>query len=229
MKFKKVDKLFQFLSKLYIAYIITLVIAVFVGLFEYHTYSNIPPSYNPETDFLPSDILTTITGLVQFVLLLMVMINFFRFIHRVSKNLQFQHNQALSTTPGWTVGYFFVPILNLYKPYHAIKEIIQVSGKSEIVDTSKLGLWWGLWITSNVLGRMAVQYTIENWGSDTSPTESLIYLASDAFDIILFLVEFSMVKSIAGAYISNFESNESSEDLKEEVIAKNDDVREFKE
>lgn len=62
----------------------------------------------------------------------------------------------LSVSPGWAVGWFFVPIACLFKPYLAMKETWLAShfggnwGDGEATDL--LSWWWGLWILSGVLG-----------------------------------------------------------------------------
>ncbi|MFK5920968.1 MAG: DUF4328 domain-containing protein [Verrucomicrobiota bacterium] len=57
-------------------------------------------------------------------------------------------------TPGWAVGYYFIPILMLWKPYQAMKQIWEASsggGRS----LSVIGLWWALWILTGVLDRFS--------------------------------------------------------------------------
>jgi hypothetical protein len=62
----------------------------------------------------------------------------------------------LSVSPGWAVGWFFVPIACLFKPYLAMKETWLAShfggnwGNGEATDL--LNWWWGLWILNGMLG-----------------------------------------------------------------------------
>jgi hypothetical protein len=65
-------------------------------------------------------------------------------------------------TPGWAVGWFFVPLLNLFKPFDGIREAWQVSAGSEnwqaVPVPASLRVWWGLWIAysvvENITGRL---------------------------------------------------------------------------
>jgi len=65
----------------------------------------------------------------------------------------------LTITPGWAVGWYFVPFANLVKPYEAMKETWLAShfgsnwGAGEATDL--LRWWWGLWILNNILGNIA--------------------------------------------------------------------------
>lgn len=62
----------------------------------------------------------------------------------------------LSVTPGWAIGWFFVPVACLFKPYLAMKETWLAShfggnwGNGDA--TNLLSLWWGLWILNGILG-----------------------------------------------------------------------------
>ncbi|RYY09693.1 MAG: DUF4328 domain-containing protein, partial [Alphaproteobacteria bacterium] len=45
-------------------------------------------------------------------------------IYRVNANAH-SFADGLTITPGWNVGWFFVPIANLWKPFEGIKEVWQ--------------------------------------------------------------------------------------------------------
>jgi hypothetical protein len=89
-------------------------------------------------------------------------------IHRAAKNLPALGATYLQFTPGWCVGWFYVPIMSLFKPYQAMREIWQQSepdadatpvyGVMPSNGTPLMPLWWGAWLGSavafNVSGRM---------------------------------------------------------------------------
>lgn len=57
---------------------------------------------------------------------------------------------TLTITPGWAVGWFFVPIASLWKPHVVMTEIMEGSGdKAVAYDQSGrrlVDLWWAAWI-----------------------------------------------------------------------------------
>jgi hypothetical protein len=69
---------------------------------------------------------------------------------------------APSMTPGWAVGWFFIPIANLFKPFDGIREGWQVATGAEdwaaLPTPPLLRVWWALWlawsILQNVIARM---------------------------------------------------------------------------
>jgi hypothetical protein len=83
---------------------------------------------------------------------------FLMWLHRSSKNLPaFGQWNSPSHSAAWAVGSFFVPIVNLFVPYQAIKEVWQKSRPSESqsfsFSTSPPGFfppWWGFWLASNI-------------------------------------------------------------------------------
>jgi len=79
-------------------------------------------------------------------------------IYRASANAHAMGGD-LTITPGWAVGWYFVPFANLVKPYQAMKETWLAShfgGNWEAGEaTDLLSWWWGLWILNNILGNIA--------------------------------------------------------------------------
>ena len=57
----------------------------------------------------------------------------------------------MDISPGWSVGWYFVPIANLWKPYQAMGQIWRASGAGE----AGLGLWWTFWIIGSVSGNIS--------------------------------------------------------------------------
>jgi hypothetical protein len=64
-----------------------------------------------------------------------------------------QVTPTLKITPGWAVGWFFVPVAWLWMPYEVVNEIAEGSGATRIAGTSALiGWWWAAWIGRGICG-----------------------------------------------------------------------------
>ena len=105
--------------------------------------------YNPDRDFMPPDIFKAIGSLIYLVAFIGGIIAFSMFTYRAMKNLHIWKNKYAEMLPGWTVGWYFIPFANLWKPYHAMEQIWTgtyhaISGKYEA--NGKVGLWWACWI-----------------------------------------------------------------------------------
>lgn len=75
-----------------------------------------------------------------------------RWLHLASKNAHVLAQTSLDQTPGWSVGFYFVPIASLWKPFVSMKEIYNAS-LGESLDTGRalVGWWWGMHLTYSIL------------------------------------------------------------------------------
>lgn len=82
-----------------------------------------------------------------------------RWIYRTNKNAHCL-SADMTTSPGWAVGWFFIPLANLVMPYQAMKETWRESheaaGQMADVDSPLLPWWWALWIGGNVVANVTV-------------------------------------------------------------------------
>lgn len=71
-------------------------------------------------------------------------------IHRANYNARQLGATGLKMSPGWAVGWYFVPIACFWKPYQAMKEIWQASVNPKHwwrqAGSPLLGWWWALWL-----------------------------------------------------------------------------------
>jgi hypothetical protein len=89
-------------------------------------------------------------------------------IHRAHANLHDAGIDGLEFTPGWAVGWYFVPFANLVKPFQAMRELWNAShmrhdpfGGEAPTD---LKLWWGAWIVGNILSNAGTRMATEPTG-----------------------------------------------------------------
>lgn len=90
--------------------------------------------------------------------LLATLLVFGTWIVRAHRNLPALGAENLDVRPGWAVGYFFVPIANLWKPYTAMRTLWQASRSAPRWDLEDapwwLTAWWVIWLISAVLGQL---------------------------------------------------------------------------
>ena len=107
-------------------------------------------------------VLITGVGLFSFPIKIATIIVFLVWMYRASNNLRPLGASFLEFSPGWAVGWWFVPFANLVKPYQAIREIwcesnpevtdpVLFSSPSLRVAPAFIGIWWGCWIVGNIL------------------------------------------------------------------------------
>jgi hypothetical protein len=153
-----------------------------------------------EESFGAIDALEMLAGLFQLLVFIVTGIPFLMWIHRANRNARALGAQGMQFTPGWSVGWYFIPVLNLWKPYQAMKEIWQASHnpfswRSEPIP-SLLGNWWGLWLLTNFLGQMTFRLSFRAQSPQALTSAAAVGVLSDVVDVALCLVGIRLVTSI---------------------------------
>lgn len=113
-------------------------------------------------ELLKGDQLETAVAVVLMVVSLALIFFFLRWFHLCYKNLPALGVADLDHTPGWAVGWFFIPFANLVKPYSVAYEMWYSSeasdknyeGKGWVVPT-----WWIFFLLSSFFDRYVMTKT----------------------------------------------------------------------
>ena len=157
-----------------------------------------------------SDQRQQIVGLIYLAVFIVSGFLILRWIHRANYNARQLGAKDMEFTPGWSIGYYFIPILTLWKPFQAMKEIWKASHKPANWSTenagSILGLWWFLWIVTNMLGQAVFRMSTGTEELQELMNLNIITQVSDALAIPLALVTLSIINSIYQAQSVAYES-----------------------
>ncbi|WP_432797363.1 DUF4328 domain-containing protein [Poriferisphaera sp. WC338] len=124
---------------------------------------------------------------------LVSVVMFCMWVFRANKNAQAMKVKGMDYSAGWCVGWFFIPIANLWKPYQAVQEIWRASdpfvyvkgGEMGKFNSSLVSWWWAFWILFAVLDRLENRIYMR---ADVSlQTEWLLCLVSLGIHLFLFL------------------------------------------
>jgi len=103
----------------------------------------------------------TIAGGAKVFMIVPLAVLFLMWIYRANANARTFGIDGMKFTPGWSAGWFLIPIMNLFKPYQAVVEIARVSRPDSTADNWNerevapvIGWWWALWILNCILGRI---------------------------------------------------------------------------
>ena len=100
---------------------------------------------------------------------------FFMWLVRANKNARALGARDMEFTPGWMVGWFFVPLANLFKPYEVVEELYLASdpgsdaeswGAAEMPRT--ILAWWLSWIAFGL-----TSYFVSLWTEASTPAALL--------------------------------------------------------
>jgi predicted Zn finger-like uncharacterized protein len=186
------------------------ILAVLTGIYEYRSYLDLPPGFDINETFLLSEAVGVMAGVIQTVAFIIVGITFLRWIYRTNTNLGKLSGQPMRFSPGWSVGWYFIPVACWFKPYQAMKEIWERSHKNQSDTGSILGLWWAFWLISTFLSDFAGDAIMEADSVREYTSSAMAYIVSDGFDVVLNIVALMLVSGIGNAYSKNYSQRRAS-------------------
>ena len=185
--------------------IIVAVVSIISGYLEYELLSDYQNGvYTSQemavADGEASDQRQQIVGIVYLIVFVISGFLILRWIHRANYNARQLGAENMKFTPGWAIGYYFIPILTLWKPYQAMKEIWKASKNPsdwESQETSGiLPMWWTLWLISNFLGQAVFRLSMRAEEFQELMNLNIITQISNVLDIPLALVLLAIVNRI---------------------------------
>ena len=143
---------------------------------------------------------------LSFLVTLATTIVFLLWIYRASQNLHSLGALGQRFSPGWAVGWWFVPIMNLFRPYQVVKEVWKVSDPELALDTTRewtttrasplLAWWWASWLVSNVLGNAAFRAFFRSDSTEELISADQVSLAADAATLVAVVLAIIVVRRI---------------------------------
>ncbi|MDA3961271.1 MAG: DUF4328 domain-containing protein [Planctomycetota bacterium] len=123
-------------------------IGIFTTLSQRSLFSD---GYPSESAVEANDQQLMMVTVLQIVVWLVALICYLMWVNRVNKNADALSNGSLEIKSGWAVGWYFVPIANLWKPFTSMKEIFLGSGYSAVPPI--VGIWWTVWVIQSLVAR----------------------------------------------------------------------------
>ena len=124
-----------------------------------------------------------------------LIITFTMFIHQASSNLKHLRSEGQKYTPGWAVGWVFIPGMNLFQPVRVMNELVKASGSTDTKDPVAwqngnppdgliISSWWTLIIFSILFGPRGISLfvgrdNIEDWAAS-----GRLLVWSDLFQVL---------------------------------------------
>ena len=162
-----------------------------------------------------NDPIQGIIGLLQSGLGIVTGITFLKWIYRAYKNIQGFGAEGLRFSPGWAVGYYFIPILSLIRPVQVMNEIWRASddprdwprrpGSWVIVS------WWTLFLIYTGVTQVSLEIAIQASTNDQWTLAAVLAIAGDLFSIPLSIAALRLVTEVYRRQKALVEGGSSSE------------------
>ncbi len=136
--------------------------------------------------------LMVICGIAMAIVFLVTVVMFCVWTNRMMKNTWAIRGGNHLTTPGWAVGWYFIPFVSMWKPLGAVQQMRNAvySGPSGF----NLTPWWAFWLLSNILSSVSSKLPIET--VEELLTSSFFDAATSPIDAISAIFALLMVKKL---------------------------------
>ena len=162
----------RLVAGLMMAFICVNLMTIGYELFEINYYARMMEGVVSEEEEFFYALVAIGSGLLYLIVYISTAVLFLMWVHRAYKNLQPLGAPRVESTPGWAVGYFFIPIVNLFYPYRIMRELWRKSDP-EVQDPDHylalpqstpaiLPLWWAAWLVSSFLDQLVFRLSMNN-------------------------------------------------------------------
>lgn len=155
-----------------------------------------------------SDARQKVIGYIALIISLLSGALILKWIYLANKNVRVLGATNLMYTPGWSIGYYFMPGTNLWKPYQAMKEIWKASLDPKNWNDQKnpaiLRWWWFFWLFSSLFGNVAFRMVLKAKQIGDFIESNVFSLIGDISFIPLILVTLVMISKIYDFQMTHF-------------------------
>jgi Domain of unknown function (DUF4328) len=147
-----------------------------------------------------NDPIQGVVGLLQSGLGIVTGITFLKWIYRAYKNIQGFGAEGLRFSPGWAVGYYFIPILCLIRPFQVMGEIWRASDDprnwSQRPGSWVISSWWTLFLLYYAVTQVSLGIAIQASTTDQWTLAAVLAIAGDLFSIPLSITALRLVTEV---------------------------------
>lgn len=137
--------------------------------------------------------------LIVFIISAIFFIRWFRNSYRnlYARGVNLKHNES------WTIWSWFVPILNIFRPYQMMKDmfeksdqLIKLKNPDYVLNKKSIvGVWWTIWLINNYVGKYAFKANIKGETIDDFMLGTFGDIANSIIGIVLAIVTINMIKN----------------------------------
>ena len=153
-------------------------------------------------------------GLLHIPLFIFTIVCFLIWQYRAYKNLPALKVRNPEHTPGWTVGYWFIPVLNLFRPFQVIRELWNESDpdfdpelgflSNSMGTPALIGWWWAFWLISRIAESLSNNIEKAN-NSDKNGSLALALIVAAVLSAAAAFLAIQVVRGITARQQLRFE------------------------
>jgi len=150
-------------------------------------------------------LLQTFIALLEFPLFILSAIFFLMWIYRGYTNLPALRSTSAEFTPGWAVGWWFIPFVNLVKPFQVVRDLWSESDPEIDPDGFMVSvrsgapafilIWWITWLLSNFVANLT-SGAMESRSANDVAASGYLFIANGIFHVVAALLAVKVIRSI---------------------------------
>ena len=204
ISFRDPTRLTKSVTYLLYAHIATTIMAIWSDLLQLQLLADRTFS---STAAVANDSRQRVVAIVQLAVLAVTVVTFAVWIYRANFNARQLGATGMRFSPGWAVGWYFVPIAFLWKPYQAMKEIWKASKSPhdwQLVSRSQLlPWWWFFWASTCLLGNISFRTSLAARTIDSLTVATVISLLAAAVDVVCAFLAIRLVRDVHSMQMAN--------------------------
>jgi len=215
------SELTKWTKRLLYVYFATIVVGLVSGFLEYQLLQDFQDGVygsreEATADGAANDLRQQIVGVVRLIVFLATGVMILKWIHRASFNARQLGAEGMKFTPGWSVGWYFVPVANLWKPYQAMKEIWKASADPRGWNEGQavpglLGWWWFFWIVSNLFSNASFRMSMRADELEEFIESNGVALAADLLELPLTLLVLAIIARVYRMQMEHYRGASAAE------------------
>jgi hypothetical protein len=107
-----------------------------------------------------------VVAVFEFGSAILAVVLFLMWVYRTNKNAWSLGARRMQYSPGWSVGWFFVPIANLVVPYNVVRELWETTSLpaadrwSDPPRCRFIVAWWAVWVANALIQYSALRVVL---------------------------------------------------------------------
>lgn len=162
------------------------------------------------------DIIDSLIAIANLLCLIICIIFFIRWFRRAYYNLHtldgFGNRPQFEE--GWAAGSWFVPFMNLVRPYKIMMEIWESNERranngSSSASVTMVGWWWAAWIIYNVVGNFATRLELRSTDIDSVKSANFMDIISNGFGVVALVLIIKIIGVVSAWEKKVYEANDA--------------------
>ncbi len=172
-----------------------------------------------------NDLRVSALAIGNLIIIIFAIIFFIMWFRRAYNNLHLTQEVNMKYSEGWAAGWWFVPFLNLARPYEMMVEIWNKTQEAtkNLLSFKKgtiVGWWWALYLISNITNNI-VNRVFD--GKDATSFDSLItgsyaQIIANIIEIPAIIIVILMVKQTSEMEVKLYDYHENIDSVQEDLI-----------